>query len=82
MKVEYYGLNKKSKFKKWYAEFTGIKVFGRKFLGFSIYSNKVVIQLKPEIISKPSVGIWLILFFYEIHVEFKDPWKGTNHESQ
>ena len=79
MKVELYGFNRRHKLKKWYTEFTGVKLFGRRFLGFSIFNDKVVIELKPKIISKPSIGIWLTIFFYEICIELKDPWKGTKY---
>jgi len=82
MKIEFYGFNTKSRFRKWYTDFTGVILFGRRFLGFSIYNRQVVIQLKPEIISKPSTGIWLAIFFYDIHIELKNPWKGTKYEEK
>lgn len=77
MKVELYGFDKILKFKKWYKGFTGITIFNRRFLGFSIFNDKVVVNLHP-IKSKTSSGIWLYIFFYNICIEFKDPWKNEN----
>jgi len=80
MKIEKYGfINKKSPFVKWYANFTGIKVFGIKFIGFSIYNNYVVVDIKT-LKAKPSIGVWFYIFFYVIYVEIKDPWKGTKYD--
>jgi hypothetical protein len=77
MKVEFYGFNHRHKLKKWYTEFTGVKLFGRKFLGFSIFNDRVVVQVDPRFISKTSTGIWLTIFFYEVCIELKDPWKSS-----
>jgi hypothetical protein len=82
MKIELHGFEKfkNNKISKWYKGFVGIMLFGKRFFGFSIYNEKVIIQLKPVIISQPSTGIWLYIFFYTICIEFKNPWKGTIYE--
>jgi ABC-type microcin C transport system permease subunit YejB len=79
MKFELYGFEKFRK-QQWYKGYNGIMLFGKRILGFSIFNNRVVVQLKPNIISKPSIGIWIYIFFYNICIEFKDPWKGTIYE--
>lgn len=81
MKVEFYGFERLKYFHKlWYLGFTGIKIFGKRFIGFTIKNDRVVIQMQPKIISKPSVGVWIYILFYNIYVEFKNPWKGTKYE--
>lgn len=77
MKIETYGFEQiRPKWVKWYTRgFTGIKILGAKFLGVSIYYNHVVVDIKT-LRSNPSVGVWLYVFFYIIHIELKDPWKN------
>lgn len=77
MKVELYGFEKILKFKKQYIGFTGIKIFDRRFLGFSIFKDKVVVNLELTN-SKTSSGIWIYIFFYNICIEFKYPWKDES----
>ncbi len=74
MKVEFYGFERKLQHKKWYTGYVGIKVFNDRFLGFSIYHDQVVIDI-DNLKSKPSIGIWLFIFFYTICIDIKDPWK-------
>jgi hypothetical protein len=75
--ITFYGFEKRIKQTKWYTGFCGIKLFSKRFIGFSIHHDRVVVKLKPNIIAKPSIGIWFYIFFYNIHVQFKDPWKNV-----
>jgi len=76
MNIETYNLIWKRPWYRWYKGYFGLTVFGTKLLGFSIINEKVVVQLKPEIKSNPSVGIWLYLVFWEVYIQIKDPWKN------
>jgi hypothetical protein len=83
MKVEFYGFESGfPRWERWYTRgYTGIKVLGKRFLGISIYYNLVVVDIKT-FRSKPSVGIWLYIFFYNIHIEIKDCWKDEDVNSK
>lgn len=80
MNIESYSLTWRKPIYRWYKGYCGLTIFGIKLLGFSITNEKVMVQLKPEIRSKPSVGVWLYLVFWEIYIQIKDPWKDENNK--
>jgi hypothetical protein len=81
MNIVFYGFTRiKKHFRNWYSGYTGIMLFGKRFIGFSVHNSEVIIKIDPKFISKPDVGVWIYIFFYSILIEIKNPYKNQNNE--